>query len=161
MKKVLFSLLAVVLVLTSCGGVDPVKFNDAIANANVKIVTVSDAYQNELGKALEADDYEVIAIQTDSALAKIDAEIAIVKALEVPKGGEAFKDAAIKSYESLRAVVEAGKKFSTLTKESSEEEFSILEKEYDAKSTEYSNSFDALAIAQAEYAKDAGYKVNK
>lgn len=161
MKKVLFSLLALTLVFASCGGPSPVAFNDALVKANTAIGDISNTYQNDLTQAINSESFENIAVLTDSALAKIDAELEIVRALEVPKGGDEFKSAALKSYENFRALVEAGKKFSTLTAESTQEDFEKIEKEYDGKFDEYSKSFDELSKAQMEYAKEAGYKVNK
>ncbi|MDH6309260.1 hypothetical protein M2451_001831 [Dysgonomonas sp. PFB1-18] len=159
MKKVLFSLLASVLVLASCGGPSPVAFNDAITNANSVIMNVQSECQDAIAKSMENKDYSSIVAQTDSALAKIDAELAVVKALEVPKGGDAFKEAAVKTYESLRSMVETGKKFSALNSESSEDDYNKIYKEYEGKMEESSKLFDELATAQMNYAKEAGYEV--
>lgn len=161
MKKVLFSLLVLSLLIVSCGGPSPVKFNDALVQANTAIGDVSMTYQNDLTQAIDSESYESITAMTDSALAKIDAELEIVKVLEVPKGGDAFKAAALKSYESFRSLVETGKKFATLTKESTQEDFEKIETEYDGKFDEYSKTFDELSKAQLDYAKEAGYGVNK
>ncbi|MBB4035962.1 copper chaperone CopZ/predicted small lipoprotein YifL [Dysgonomonas hofstadii] len=159
MKKVLFSLFAVMMVFASCGGPDPVKFNDALSKANTEITNVSTEYQDAIAKLIEDTNFSAITAQTDSALAKINKEIDIVKALEAPKGGDAFKEAAIKTYEGLRSVVETGKKFSSLTAESTDVDLENITNEYDAKIDEYSKLFDALVNAQAEYAKEAGYDV--
>ncbi|NDV96256.1 hypothetical protein D0T84_15245 [Dysgonomonas sp. 521] len=159
MKKLLFSLLAVGFILTSCGGTSPTKFNDAIVKANTNISNVGGTYMNTLSAALSSSSYDGIAAVTDSALVKIDAELAIVKALEVPKGGESYKDAAVKTYESLRAFVESGKKFSTLTKDSSVEDINNVSAEYEAKMKVYTDSFDELTKAQVAYAEEAGYKI--
>jgi len=159
MKKVLFSLFAVMVVMASCGGADPVKFNDALSKANTEISDVSTDYQNTIMKSMESGDFASITTQTDSALAKIDKEIDVVKALEVPKGGDAFKEAAIKAYESLREVVETGRKFSVLTAESTEEDIMKISTEYDKKIDGYSELFNDLVKAQADYAKEAGYQV--
>lgn len=159
MKKLLLSLLAVGLILTSCGGVSPTKFNDAIVKANTNISNVGASYINTLATAVSSGSYDGIAAVTDSALVKIDAELDIVKALEVPKGGESYKDTAVKTYESLRAFVESGKKFSTLTKDSSVEDINNVSAEYETKMKAYTDSFDELTKAQMAYAKEAGYKV--
>jgi hypothetical protein len=159
MKKLLFSLLAAGLILTSCGGTSPIKFNEAIVKANTTISEVGSSYINTLSTAVSTNSYEGIAAATDSALVKIDAELNVVKALEVPKGGDAYKNAAIKTYESLRAFVESGKKFSTLTEESPVEEMNKISEEYEAKMKEYTDNFTTLTEAQAEYAKEAGYEI--
>jgi hypothetical protein len=159
MKKLLFSLLAVGLVLTSCGGTSPTKFNNAIIGANTAISEVGNSYMNTLSVAVSTNSYESIAAATDSALVKIDAELDIIKALEVPKGGDAYKDAAVKAYESLRAVVESGKKFSTLTEESSVEDMNKISEEYEVKMQEYTDNFTNMTKAQAEYAAEAGYEI--
>jgi len=159
MKKLLFSLLVVGLILTSCGGTSPTKFNEAIVKANTTISEVGNSYMTTLSSAVSTNSYEGIAAATDSALVKIDAELDIVKALEVPKGGDAYKDAAVKAYESLRSFVESGKKFSTLTPESSVGDMNKVSEEYEAKMKEYTDNFTALTKAQSEYAKEVGYKV--
>ena len=158
MKKILFSLLSVLFILTSCGP-DAVKFNDAIAKANEAITEVSVSYDGDLTDAIDNENFTAIAAKTDSALAKIDAEITIVKGLDVPKGGDKFKEAALKTYESLRSVVEAGKGFATLTKESAIEDVTILQEAYQTKVDEYAKSFQELTTAQAEYAMESGYQV--
>ncbi|MDR2956038.1 MAG: hypothetical protein LBV43_13260 [Prevotella sp.] len=160
MKKVLFSLLAVAIIMVSCGGADPVKFNDALVKANTVISEVSSNYDSELSDAINSEAFDKISTLTDSALVKIKAEIETVKNLDAPKGGEKFKETAIKTYESLSTLVETGKKFSTLTAESSEEQFDGINKEYTAKMEEYSKVFQELVDVQMEYAKEAGYKVN-
>jgi hypothetical protein len=160
MKKNLFYLLTVLFILSSCGP-DAVKFNDAIAKANAAITEVSVSYDGDLTNAVNNEDFASIAAKTDSALAKIDAEITIVKALDVPKGGDKFKEAALKTYESLRGVVEAGKGLAALTKESAIEDMDKLQETYQAKVDEYSKSFEDLATAQMEYASEAGYQVKK
>lgn len=160
MKKILFSFLAVLLVLTSCGP-DPVKFNNTITKANATITEISVSYDSDLSNAVSNGNFAAIAAKTDSALAKIDAEITIVKALDIPKGGDKFKEAALKTYESLRGVVEAGKGFATLTQESAIEDVTKLQETYQAKVDEYSKSFQDLATAQMEYAAEAGYQVKK
>ncbi|GAB6121819.1 hypothetical protein [Dysgonomonas termitidis] len=160
MKKNLFYLLTVLFILSSCGP-DAVKFNDAIAKANAAITEMSVSYDGDLTNAVNNEDFASIAAKTDSALAKIDAEITIVKALDVPKGGDKFKEAALKTYESLRGVVEAGKGFAALTKESAIEDMDKLQETYQAKVDEYSKSFEDLATAQMEYASEAGYQVKK
>ena len=157
MKKLLLSLLTVSLILTSCGGTSPVKFNDTIVKANETISHVSDSYTETLSAAIASGSYESIAAATDSALVKIDAELDIVKALEAPKGAEEFKNAALKTYQDLRAIVEAGRKYTTLTEESSDEEFDKISDEYDAKMDAYNASFEQLANTQKAYAKEAGY----
>ena len=160
MKKVLLPVFAVlVFALTSCGGADPVKFNDALSKANTEIANVSTEYQNTIVKSMEANNFAAISAQTDSALAKIDKEIDIVKNLDAPKGGEAFKEAAIKAYESVRGFVETGRQFSTLTEESTQDDVMKISNEYDGKVNEYSKLFDELVKAQADYAKEAGYRV--
>ena len=158
MKKLLLSLLTVSFILTSCGGTSPVKFNDTIVEANETISNVSDSYTETLTAAIASGSYQSIAAATDSALVKIDAELDIVN-LEAPKGAEEFKNAALKTYQDLRAIVEAGRKFTTLTEESSDEEFDKISDEYDAKMDAYNASFEQLVNTQKAYAKGAGYEL--
>ncbi|MFT3994365.1 MAG: hypothetical protein QM660_08660 [Dysgonomonas sp.] len=161
MKKVLFSILALSLViLSSCGGADPTVFNDAILKANNDISQVKLEYDDEVTKSITDNNYAAIAAATDSALIKIDSELANVQSLKVPKGGEAFKEASIKTFESIRAIVEAGKKFASLTENSSQEDFDKIEKEYNEKEEAYSTTFDEMTKAQVEYAASIGYKVH-
>ena len=80
-------------------------------------------------------------------------------ALEAPKGAEEFKNAALKTYQDLRAIVEAGRKFTTLTEESTDEEFDKISDEYDAKMDAYNASFEQLVNTQKAYAKGAGYEL--
>lgn len=160
MKKVLFSLFVLVLILASCGGASPTAFNDGIVKAHATLSQIGTAYIGSLSTAVSAGTYDIIASKTDSALVKIDTELAVIKALEVPEGGDAYKSAAIEASESLRAFIESGKGFSTLTKESSVDEYNKVSEEYEAKMKKYTQGIEALTQAQEAYAKQAGYKVH-
>ncbi|MDR2949081.1 MAG: hypothetical protein LBV71_07725 [Prevotella sp.] len=159
MKKLLFSLVAVALILVSCGGSSPTAFNNGIVQAHTNLSQIGSSYINTLSSAVSSGTYDAIAAQTDSALVKIDAELTAVKALEVPKGGDAYKAAAVKACESLRAFIESGKSFSALTKESSVDEYNKVSAEYEAKMKVYTEDIEALTDAQEAYATEAGYKV--
>jgi hypothetical protein len=158
MKKILFSLLALALIFVSCGST-PTSFNNGIVEAHTNLTQIASDYIDILSSAVSAENYSAVTAQTDSALVKIDAELTAIKALEAPKGADSYKDAAIKACESLRAFVETGKKFSTLTAESSESDYNKVSEEYEAKMKVYSDDFDALTKAQEVYAAEIGYKV--
>ncbi|NDV79398.1 hypothetical protein [Dysgonomonas sp. 511] len=158
MKKVLFSLIAVATFFVACGP-SPVAFNDAIVNANTNITKIGEDYQNEVSKSMQNSNFADVAAQTDSALVKINAEIDKVKALEVPKGGDAFKEAAVNTYESLRDMVEIGRKFGTLTAESDASELNKIVDEYNAKMEEYTKHFNDLSQAQMDFAEESNYEV--
>lgn len=159
MKKILFSLFALTLILVSCGGASPTAFNDSIVKAHTNLSQIGTSYIGSLSSAVSAGTYDIIVAQTDSALVKIDVELETVKALEVPKGGDAYKEAAVKACESLRDFIASGKDFSSLTKESSVEEYNKVSEGYEAKMKVYTADIEALTKAQVAYAKESGYKV--
>ncbi|WP_165025992.1 hypothetical protein [Dysgonomonas sp. ZJ279] len=158
MKKVLFSLVVAVAAFTSCSnGPSAIEFNDAIVNANAKIAQQQIEYDSKLTNAIESDSYSALKVENDSALARVDREIAIIKEMGTAKGGEAFKESALTTFDAVRKLIEVGGKFSTLTENSTEEDFNKLIEEYNAQMNDYSTKVDAMGGIQAAFAKDQNY----
>ena len=159
MKKVLFSLLVVVFALTSCGGPNAIKFNDAIVKANNELGEVFTDYSREMGKLSNAEDFSKMVAISDTALAKLNEKLEIVKNLEAPKSGEEFKAAAIEMYEYCKVILETGKKFATLTEESSVDEYNKILKEFNDHLSSYDDLVRKTRKAQAKFAEENNFRV--
>ena len=159
MKKVLFSLITVALILTACGGsVSPTMLNETIVKTGQDVVNIKNTFDKDLTSAIKSKNYESITAITDSALTKMDAKIDRLKAMQAPEGGQAYKEIALKTFEEIRANVEIGKKYADL-KPGATKEFRELEKEYNAKEKECAKLFKEIGKVQSEYAKSVGRKV--
>lgn len=161
MKKVLFSVLAAIAVLFTACGPSAVGFNDALNKANDDISRAQSSFIDNMQDAMEKEDYASINVAADSTLTKINSDIDLVKALEAPEAGAKFKETALKTFECAKALVETGKEFAKLTASSTEEEHGAVVKLYEVKYEEYSKAFDDMSAAQAEYAKETGYEIEK
>jgi hypothetical protein len=162
MKKVFFLMVAVLasLLLTSCGGgTTPGAFNDRILKANDVISEIKNSYDETLTQLIQNNSYGSIVAETDSALTKIDVELKGLRDLQSPKGGEEFKETALKTFEGIKAIIESGKAFASLTAESTQEEFDKLEQAFYAKEDEADKLFKELQSAQKAFSEKFGYKL--
>lgn len=147
MKKLLFSIFAVTLLLTSCGGADPVKFNDTIVNEQMKLATYATEYGTKLGVAIATNSYADMKVTTDSLNTRIDRSISVIKDLKTPSNGEKFKEAAITYFESMKKIGTIGISSDSVDVEKVMADFQSIEAEV----TKHENAF---LEAQKEFAKD-------
>lgn len=155
MKKVLFSLLAVMFVMASCGGADPVKFNDAIVNEQKALTTAANNFGVELGKAMATQSFDGLNVASDSLVAKMDKSIETIKGLSTPSGGEKFKEAAIDAFEfQKKQILSIKDKATTITPESSVEDVNSFIQLCNDIMTEAKTKEEALIATQKEFAKE-------
>ena len=158
MKKVLFSLLTVMLVLTSCGA-DAVKFNDTIVEQEKALEAPIREYANKLGQAIATNTVADIKPLGDSLLAKIDKSIEVIKGLDVPSGGEKFKETSIEYFESAKKIVTLGNKAESLGSQPTEEQATAFFTEFNEMVKQVSEKADAFLTVQKEFAKEKGMEL--
>lgn len=158
MKKVLFSLLTMMLILTSCGA-DAVKFNDTIVNEERSLEAPITAYSNKLGQSMTSNSYEGIKDLGDSLLLKIDKSIEVIKNLKAPSGGDKFKEISIEYFESAKKIVTLGNKAESLGSEPTDEQVAAFNQEYENMTKEIAEKTNAYLAAQKEFAKEKGMKL--
>lgn len=158
MKKVLFSLLTMMLILTSCGA-DAVKFNDTITKEQASMVTALHDYSDKLQQASSSNSFSDVKAAGDSLLIKLDKSIEAIKGLSTPSGGEKFKEAAIDYFESIKKVVSIGEKASSLGNDPTEEQANAFYEEYSNVVKEVTEKENAVHTIQKEFAKEKGMKL--
>lgn len=152
MKKISAILLTLALVLTSCGA-DPVKFNDTLVDCTDKAHKQIEALQNNITSSLESEDYSTIAASTKSAIDSLNIYIETANKLEIPKGGEEFKASVVSYLEALVTVSEAYTTYSTITKETTDEQFDVINNAVDKTEGVQEKLFTALTSKQKAFAK--------
>ncbi|MFV0536663.1 MAG: hypothetical protein ACK5M3_04730 [Dysgonomonas sp.] len=158
MKKVLFSLLTMMLIFTSCGA-DAVKFNDTIVKEQVSLQAPFLDYCNKFGQAIATNSVADIKPLGDDLLKKIDANIEVIKGLSAPSGGEKFKDVAIEYFESAKKIVTLQDQAGTLGDEPTEEQATAFTQEFNEVVKDMTEKEAAFHSAQKEFAKEKGMKL--
>ncbi len=159
MKKVLFSLMAIAIVMASCSGISAVDYNDKVIDVQKEIAKEAEKFGKEVQRAMTTQKFENIKTAADSSLIVVDAQIAKLKDMEAPKGGEEFKDAAIKAFESYKVIFEKGAAAATFTENTSQEEIAKFVQEFTAAATESDKLEKVARKAQKEFAEKNGIKV--
>ncbi|MDR1091975.1 MAG: hypothetical protein LBL79_12945 [Prevotella sp.] len=158
MKKTLFSLVTVMLILTSCGA-DAVKFNDTIVNEQEALEVTLTEYGTKLGQAIETNAVADIKPLGDSLLTKIDKSIDVIKALNTPSGGEKFKETAIIYFEFTKQIVKLGDKAASIGNEPTEEQATAFSNEYNDIAKVIAEKGEAFRNIQKEFAKEKNMRL--
>lgn len=159
MRKVLFSLLAVVAIMTSCSGISALDYNNKVIEVQTAIVQEANKFNSKIQAATAARDFSTLKAEADSSIAVIDAQIAKLKEIDPPSGGEEFKEAAVKAFESYKVIFEKGASAATFTEETTPEEINKFIKELTEAGQESDKLEDAARAAQKEFAEKNGIKV--
>ena len=159
MKKVFFSLLAVIAIMTSCGGINAVDYNNKVVEIQNNIVKEATRFSNEVQKVAQTRDFSSIRVEADSSLAVIDAEVAKLKEMDAPSGGEEFKEAVIKAFESYKNVFEKGAAASTFTESTTQEELIKYVNDFTAAVNESTELENQAKEAQKAFAEKHGITV--
>lgn len=163
MKKVLFSLLAVMFIMASCGGPSAVEFNDAIVTEQKKLYEAGIEFGKKLSDAMTSQSYSNMGAVCDSIVAKIDEGTAVVKDLKTPSGGEKFKEATLDSFQSeKKQFLSIKDKLSKLNSESTTDDVNAFIQSFNEILVESNAKTEAFMTAQKEFAKEKGITlVNK
>lgn len=159
MKKLLLPLLFVFFIETSCGGPDPGKFNDAVVDLNESVAQIQSNFDSKLQDAIDTYTFDSIPKAVDNAVTNIDANIAKLKQLKVPSGGEKMIESSLVLFQAVRNTVSGAMKFTELvpsevTGEISYEEFSVIFDEYDELSEKASIAAAEMGKTQEIFAKE-------
>lgn len=129
MKKLSFLttlVLGIVITLSSCGHVDPVKFNDNLVEYSNKADKRIEQFHNKINATDDLANYsDSIKAWGSVAIDSLNSDLTKIKALKMPKDGADFENATIAYVESLSAYAK------TVTDEYSKITENTTEKEYD------------------------------
>ena len=154
MKKLsLIAIALISIVCISCGGkgsVSPQDFNNSAMEIFGEANNALSEFDAKITEGVTSSDLASIAVAAESALEKVDAQIEKLKAIST-KNGEKYKESVLKSLDSVKAIIETGKKYAELAEEYTREEFDNLEAEYNSKRTQLSQELMNIATAQAEF----------
>ena len=160
MKKLNFIVIALVsVVLTACGGggtLSPKAFNETAMNIFKAANTSLSEFDAKITEGVKSNDLASIATAAESALSKVEPQIEKMKGLAIPEGGEKYKESVLKSLETLKSIIETGKKYAALPEGYARSEFNALEREYNDKRKQLSTQLQDVAKAQTEFAKAVG-----
>lgn len=159
MKKVLFTLVALAVIMASCSGISAIDYNNKVIEVQTEIVKEADKFSKKVQTVMQTQDFAAIKVEADSSLAVIDTQINKLKDIKAPSGGEDFKEAAIKAFESYKVIFEKGASASTFTENSTPEELNKFIEEF-TKAVEASDALeDKAREAQKAFAEKNGIKV--
>lgn len=155
MKKVLFSLITLAFLVTSCGPSVTV-FNETIVKAHETALNAQNDFNTKLQDAVSADTYTSVKAAGDEAITKIDESITKVKDLGVPSGGEKLRDLSLEVFEMAKQLVNVGVKFSALPEDASDDDKNKIIEEYSDLMDKASDKEDEMIKAQADFAAEKG-----
>lgn len=158
MKKnllLLFSLLTITFALSSCGGVDPVKYNDKLIdnlnNADKRVQALND-------KLDAIDDLENFTDSIKSlgavTIDSLKSDIHKISLMEKAKGSEEFETSVIAYIESLITYTETiTGEYAKVNEETSEEDFNDMSKKIDDSSEAVNKKMTQTQEIQKAFAK--------
>ena len=158
MKKLLLLTVALISVsFFSCGGgskpLSPKAFNDKAINIFKEANKIMDTFDTQITAGVKSNDLASITSGAESASTEVDTQIEKMKALIAPQGGEDYKNAVLKTLETIKSIIETGKKYGDLKEGYSNKEFNALEKEYNNKRKQLSNELKDVANAASAFSK--------
>ncbi|WP_163268197.1 hypothetical protein [Dysgonomonas sp. 216] len=160
-KAYLFVLtLSVSIIFAACSGgsggpLNPKAFNDKAISIFEGATKTLDAFDAKITQGVKSNDLASIGEAAQLALTDIDAKIEAMKALNIPEGADAYKESVLKSLQSLKSIVETGKKYSELKEGYSKKEFNALEKEYNNKRKQLSADLKSVSKAASAFMKSS------
>ncbi|MCD8174255.1 MAG: hypothetical protein LUD76_12535 [Alistipes sp.] len=146
---------SICLALVSCGEgtTSPKVFNDTAISAFQEATKVLDSFDAKITEHINDGTPSAIGEDADAALAEVDKQRGRVEALNNPKGEE-YKQAVLKSLDTVKDIVETGKQYSDLPEGYSWAEFDAIRKVYNDKRSELSANLQEVAAAQVEFVKN-------
>lgn len=91
---------AMVAMLTSCGGVNPIEYNDKLVDIQDSIMTEFQSISANVGTV----DKAALQEQTDAFIKNVDTKIAEIKGLEKPADGEELATTLLDAFEMYKKV---------------------------------------------------------
>lgn len=158
MIKKIYLALTILLLITSCKGVDPVAWDQEIVNNyNLAINGIADFEELiSLEKVGDPDAIKNVLTQGTATLNQLDLAITSVNEKEIPKGGEEYKDAILEVFESMKEQISVGLKFTNITNENAEAEIEKYAEKYDSASSTTAKKVNSFTRIQEEFMKEKG-----
>jgi len=161
MKKLLFSLFALTLLLTSCGP-DPIKYNDTLVDILEKANADYESIDGMFSDLIDAEKYGELGTVSKTPIDSLNARIETIKNLELPSGAENFRDAVIKYVESLIGAAKAYDGFAIMEKDDvSTDEIQAVTDNLEKMQEEFDKTFVIVTETQKEFAKKKGFTLDK
>lgn len=154
--RIFLKLLPVVLCLAifvSCGGSDPVKFNDSLVGYINKTHEEEQKMENEIAYAAQTADFSNITENTQTVIDSINTYIKAVEQLDTPKDGEALKTNVIVYLKSVIVMVDSYKSLSSIDINSSDEKVTELFDVIVSKENKSKELFKKVEKEQKDFAK--------
>lgn len=154
MKKFLFLLLPLSIILSSCG-TDPIKYNDQlvqyIGSSGQRIINLN----NEINNLFNGEDHTKLKEYTTATIDSLKSDIKDINDLKKPEGADEFQNAVITYIESLISNAETmEEQYSKITEETTDEEFEELNKYILNSKKIYNEKFEEVISAQKSFAKE-------
>ena len=140
------------IIATSCGGPDPVKFNDTLVSYIDKAHAQGDNLESVLTKASESFDFSSIAEDSKVAVDSINSYIQAVDKIEPAKGGETLKTNVIEYLNTLVTMVDSYKTLSGITDKTPEDEVNKIFDEITKKEDIAQKTFVNIEKEQRDFA---------
>lgn len=145
--------------MTACSGISAVDYNNKVIEIQNAIVQEATKFGGKVQQITQTRNYASIKVEADSSMAVIDAQLAKLKDMKAPSGGEDFKEAAIKAFESYKVIFEKGAAAATFTDSTSQEELNKYISDFTAAVKESDALEDAARKAQKEFAEKNGIRI--
>lgn len=151
----LFCLLTVILTLPSCGGVDPVKYNDNLVNyssiADNRIIKLNDKLEAIEDLENYTDSIKILGVNTIDSL---KSDLNKITILEPAKASEDFRAATIAYIESLITYTKTlTEEYSKVSEETSDEDFNNIDKLIDESYEASIKKSEEMQKSQKSFAK--------
>lgn len=155
MKKffsLFFAITFLSIITTSCGGPDPVKFNDALVDYIDKAHKQGDKIEIALTKASETLNFSQITEDSKAAVDSINSYIQAVEKIEPAKGGETLKTNVIEYLNTLVTMVDSYKSLSVITDKTPEADVNKIFEEITKKEEVAQETFNKIEKEQRDFA---------
>lgn len=158
MIKKIYLALTILLLITSCKGVDSAVWDQEIVN-NYNLAVEEIANFEELislEKVGDPDAIKSILTQGTSILDQLELATTSINEKEIPKGGEEYKTAILEVFESMKEQISVGLKFTNITNENAEAEIEKYAERYDSASSATARKVNSFTRIQQDFLKEKG-----
>lgn len=160
-KTVVLIFLSSVL-LSSCGGADPVKYNDSLVNYHNEADGYVSDFNDKASNLLKEGKQSELPGYAKNTIENLKNCIGKVESLEKPKDSEAFHRAVIDYMNALVGSVDTmGREYSLVTDSTNEAGFDKLETIIGQSQKERAAKNEAVIEAQADFARKHDIKITK
>lgn len=140
------------VIATSCGGPDPIKFNDALVSYIDKAHAQGNNMESVIAEASTNLDFSAVAVDSQVAIDSINSYIQAVEKIEPAKGGETLKANVIEYLNTLVTMVDSYKILSPINEKTPEDEVTKIFDVITSKEDIAQNTFAKIEKEQKDFA---------